>query len=111
MTIPSRASAHLISAIQANTTAAAIRIAAGISPVQVMETIRPDRALARGQALVLTADRDLGPTAAAVTIIIMVANRRTSSDLAPDAPHFIQRNPATYVAVLGFMEAKRFSGL
>jgi hypothetical protein len=41
----------------------------------------------------------------------MVANRRTSSDLAPDAPHFIQRNPATYVAVLGFMEAKRFSGL
>jgi hypothetical protein len=43
-----------------------------------------------------------------VTIIIMVANRRTSSELAPDAPHFIQRNPATYVAGLGFMEAERF---
>jgi hypothetical protein len=111
MMIPSRASAHLISTTQANTTAAVIRIAAGISPVQVTETIRPDRALVRDQVLVLTEDRDLAPTAAAVTIIIMVANRRTSSELAPDAPHFIQRNPATYVAGLGFMEAERFSGL
>jgi hypothetical protein len=85
MMIPSRASAHLISTTQANTTAAVIRIAAGISPVQVTETIRPDRALVRDQVLVLTEDRDLAPTAAAVTIIIMVANRRTSSELAPDA--------------------------
>ena len=82
MMIPSRACAHLISAIQANIMAAAIQTAAGISLVQVMETIRPDRALVRDQVPVLTADRDLGPTAAAVTIIIMAANRLTSSELA-----------------------------
>ena len=62
--------------------AAAIQIAAGVSPVQVMGTIRPDRGLVRDQVPVLTADRDLGPTAAAVTIIIMAANRLTSSELA-----------------------------
>ena len=72
MTIPSRACALLISVIQAITTAAAIQTAAAaILLAQVMATIRPDQAL----VLALTAVRDL--TAAAVMIIITVANRQS----------------------------------
>jgi len=79
MTIPSRACAHLISAIQAITTAAT-QTAEGIRPAQVTVTIHRDRALAPDLAPDLT--EDLGPTVAAVTTTITEANRRHSSELA-----------------------------
>jgi hypothetical protein len=79
MTIPSRACAHLISAIQAITTAAT-QTAEGIRPAQVTVTIHRDRALVPD--LARTEDRDLGPTVAAATTTITGANRRHSSELA-----------------------------
>ena len=105
MTIPLRACAPLISAIQANTTAAAIRIAAGISLGQVMETIRPDRDL--DQVLVRTAVLDQTITLAVATIIIMAANRLTSSEIAP-MHHFYSAQSSNLRTWPGFHGAERF---
>jgi len=77
MTIPSRACAHLISAIQGITTAAT-QTAEGIRPAQVTVTIHRDRALVPD--LARTEDRDLAPTVAAATTTITGANRRHSSE-------------------------------
>jgi len=74
MTIPSRACAWLISAIQATTTAAAIQTAAAILLARVMETIHPDQAPVPGLVLVPMADRDLDQTA---MTIITAASRRS----------------------------------
>jgi hypothetical protein len=78
MTIPPRACALLISAIQV-TTMAVIRIAAGVPPARGMEII-PGQALVPDLALMAARDLVLVLTAAAAMTIIMEAGRRSSSE-------------------------------